>query len=532
MLYCLCITKRKIKLFTKDKECLELNEKIKLKIRESLSSILPVSLIIIALSFTITPLPVDIISQFFVGAALLIVGMGLFTLGAEVSMSVIGERVGANIAKNKNILSIFIILFILGTIITLAEPDLKILASQISAIPENITIIAVSVGVGLFLVIAFLRIIFKINISWLLFIFYLITFILATFVPKDFWAIAFDSGGVTTGPITVPFIIALGIGAASVRGNKDSENDSFGLVALCSIGPIITVLILGLLYKISDVAYSTHSFATLSNSIEIANAFITAFPTYFKEVVLALFPIIVFFMIYQAFALKLPKKELIKILVGSLYTFVGLVLFLVGVNVGFLPAAYLLGSEIANLNYNWIAIPIGMLIGYYIVIAEPAVIILVKQISDITDGAIPEKAMKFNLSISIALAVGLAMLRVLTGIPIMYFLIPGYAIALLLSIFTPKIFTSIAFDSGGVATGPVTTTFLIPFLIGICTSLGGNILTDAFGVVAMVAMTPLISIQISGLIYKLKLNKAKKLSTSSEEQKIVNIDWEWENCLN
>ena len=248
--------------------------------------------------------------------------------------------------------------------------------------------------------------------------------------------------------------------------------------------------------------------------------------------VLALLPIIVFFMIYQAFALKLPKKELIKILVGSLYTFVGLVLFLVGVNVGFLPAAYLLGSEIANLNYDWIAIPIGMLIGYYIVIAEPAVIILVKQISDITDGAIPEKAMKFNLSISIALAVGLAMLRVLTGIPIMYFLIPGYAIALLLSMFTPKIFTSIAFDSGGVATGPVTTTFLIPFLIGICTSLGGNILTDAFGVVAMVAMTPLISIQISGLIYKLKLNKAKKLSTSSEEQKIVNIDWEWENCLN
>lgn len=509
-----------------------MNEKIKQKIKESLSSILPISLIILALSFTITPLPTDVVSLFFIGTIMLIIGMGLFTLGAEVSMSVIGERIGASIAKNKNILSIFIILFILGTIITLAEPDLKILASQISAIPENITILAVSVGVGIFLVIAFLRIVFKINISYLLFIFYIITFILASFVPKEFWSIAFDSGGVTTGPITVPFIIALGVGAASIRGNKDSENDSFGLVALCSIGPIITVLILGLIYNISDVSYSAYSFETHINSIEIAKTFIEIIPTYLKEVALALLPIIVFFLIYQTIALKLPKKELLKIIIGSLYTFIGLVLFLTGVNVGFLPAGYLIGTEIANLSYNWIVIPIGMLIGYYIVIAEPAVIILIKQISDITDGAIPEKAMKFNLSISIALAVGLSMLRVLTGISIMYFLIPGYAIALILSLFTPKIFTSIAFDSGGVATGPVTTTFLIPFSIGICTSLGGNVLTDAFGVVALVAMTPLISIQISGLIYKIKLKKSQKVLSVSNEEKIIDIDWEWENCLN
>lgn len=509
-----------------------MNEKIKAKIKESLSAILPVSLIILLLAFTITPLPVDKISLFFIGAVLLIVGMGLFTLGAEISMSVIGERIGADIAKKKNIFLIFIILFILGTIITLAEPDLKILASQISAIPENITVLAVSIGVGIFLVIAFLRIIFKVNISLLLFISYLITFVLASFVPKDFWAIAFDSGGVTTGPITVPFIIALGIGAASIRESKDSENDSFGLVALCSIGPIITVLILGLIFNVSGVTYTNYTFETLNTSKEIASTFISSFPNYIKEVFIALVPILVFFMIYNIIKLKLPKKELIKIFVGSFYTFVGLVLFLVGVNAGFLPAGYMIGTELALLEYKWIAIPIGMLIGYFIVIAEPAVIILVKQISDITDGAIPEKAMKFNLSISIALAVGLAMLRVLTGISIMYFLLPGYLIAFILSLFTPKIFTSIAFDSGGVATGPVTTTFLIPFSIGICTSLGGNILTDAFGVVALIAMTPLISIQISGLIYSIKLNKQNKKLQTTTSQEIIDIDWEWGNCLN
>lgn len=509
-----------------------MNEKIKLKIKEALSAILPISFIILLLSFTIAPLSTDVMTQFFIGAVALIIGMGLFTLGAEIAMSVIGERIGANIAKSKNILYIFIVLFILGTIITIAEPDLKILATQITAIPSNITILSVSVGVGIFLVIAFLRIIFKINLSYLLFFFYALVFTITWFVPKEFWTIAFDSGGVTTGPITVPFIMALGIGATSIRSNKNSENDSFGLVALCSIGPIITVLILGMIYNLSDVSYSAYNIQAFNNTQEIAVNFLEAMPTYIKEVGLALIPILLFFGIFQVFSLHLPKKEITKILIGSLYTFLGLVLFLVGVNVGFLPAGYLIGNTIGTLPYNFIIIPIGMLIGYFIVIAEPAVIILIKQISDITDGAIPEKAMKFNLSISIALAVGASMVRLLTGISIMYFLIPLYIIALLLSLVTPNIFTSIAFDSGGVATGPITTTFLIPFSIGICEALGGNILTDAFGVVALIAVMPLISIQISGLIFKFKQDKLAKTSVSGEEHEIIDIDWEWENCLN
>ena len=312
---------------------------------------------------------------------------------------------------------------------------------------------------------------------------------------------------------------------------KKEDNDSFGLVALCSIGPILTMLLLGMLYNINTASTENYIISNYENSIQIFSVFITNFPSTLLEVAIAMLPILAFFLIFQVTVFKLRRKKFTKIIFGSLYTYIGLVLFLVGVNVGFLPVGYLLGTEMASLTNNWILIPIGMLIGYFIVIAEPAVAILIKQISDLTDGSIPKKAIKFNLSISMALAVGFSMIRILKGLSIMYFLVPGYAIALLLSLFTPKIFTSIAFDSGGVATGPITTTFLIPFSIGLCTTLGGNILTDAFGVVALIALMPLISVQISGIIYKLKTRKIKQNSNETNEFEIVDIDWEWENCL-
>ena len=314
--------------------------------------------------------------------------------------------------------------------------------------------------------------------------------------------------------------------------NKKEENDSFGLVALCSIGPIITVLLLGMNYNINSVTTENYILSTYENSIQIFSSFLKTFPTYLFEVAVATLPILIFFFIFQITVFKLSKKEFTKILFGSIYTYIGLVLFLVGVNVGFLPVGYLLGSGMAHIENTWILIPIGMLIGYFIVIAEPAVAILINQIADLTDGAIPKKAIKVNLSISMALAVAISMIRIFKGISIMYFLIPGYLLAIGLSFFTPKIFTSIAFDSGGVATGPITTTFLIPFSIGLCTALGGNILTDAFGVVAIIALMPLISVQISGIIYKIKLNKMKKSSKKLDEFEIIEIDWEWENCLN
>lgn len=323
---------------------------------------------------------------------------------------------------------------------------------------------------------------------------------------------AFDSGGVTTGPMTVPFIMALGIGISSIRSDKHAADDSFGLVALCSIGPILAVLLLGMIYQ-SDGGYYTASRITeVGDSVELGQLFLHALPEYFQEIAVSLLPIVVFFGLFQIFSLRLKKRSLIKILVGLFYTYIGLVLFLTGVNVGFMPAGNYLGQLIAQLPYRWIIIPIGMLIGYFIVIAEPAVYVLTKQVEELTDGAISGNAMKTGLSISVAVSVGLAMLRVLTGISIFYLLVPGYAAAILLSFFVPKIFTAIAFDSGGVASGPMTATFLLPFAIGACTSVGGDVVTDAFGVVAMVAMTPLITIQVMGLIYKLQGKSTEGLS--------------------
>ena len=334
--------------------------------------------------------------------------------------------------------------------------------------------------------------------------FYIVVFVLAMFVPKDFLAVAFDSGGVTTGPMTVPFIMAMGVGVSAIRSDKHSANDSFGLVALCSIGPILAVLILSLIFRPDGGSYTPVVIPEIGDSAALWQLFFVAFPTYFKEIAVSLLPIAAFFAVFDLVSLHLERKQLIRIGVGLAYTYLGLVIFLTGVNVGFMPAGNYLGSVIAGLSCNWILIPIGMLIGYFIVMAEPAVYVLMRQVEELTDGAIPGSAMKHSLSIGVAVSVGLAMIRVLTGISIFYLLVPGYAVAIVLSFFVPKLFTAIAFDSGGVASGPMATTFLLPFAMGACSAVGGNIVTDAFGVVAMVAMTPLITIQGLGLIYRLR----------------------------
>ena len=323
-------------------------------------------------------------------------------------------------------------------------------------------------------------------------------------------AVAFDSGGVTTGPMTVPFIMAFGIGISAIRSDKHAADDSFGLVSLCSIGPIIAVLILGMIYKPDSASYVPTFIPEIDNSVELWGLFTEALPTYIEEMAVSLLPIVVFFAIFQLISRDINKKALIKIIIGLVYTYVGLFLFLTGVNVGFMPAGNYLGHVIAGLPYSWIIVPIGMIIGYFIVLAEPAVFVLTKQVEEITSGAISGKAMGLSLSLGVSASLGLAMIRVLTGISIMWFIIPGYAVALILTLFVPKIFTAIAFDSGGVASGPMTATFLLPFAMGACDALGGNIVADAFGVVAMVAMTPLITIQILGMVYKIKENRLHK----------------------
>ena len=471
-------------------------EKMKEKTKESVSAVVPIMLIVLLLGFTIAPLSPSILVEFIVGAVLVIIGMVFFSLGAELSMTPMGERVGGSMLRTKKLWMIVAIGFILGVIITISEPDLQVLAGQVAAVPNMVLILSVAVGVGVFLVAALLRILFGIPLAPLLLVFYAIVFALAMFVPKDFLAVAFDSGGVTTGPMTVPFIMALGVGISSIRNDKHAGNDSFGLVSLCSIGPILAVLILGMVYS-TEGNFTTTAISEVSDSVELGKLFLYEIPKYLKEIALSLLPIVVFFGVFQIFAPKMNKKSLIKICVG-------LVLFLTGANVGFIPAGNYLGSVLASLSFRWIIVPIGMIIGYFIVKAEPAVYVLMHQVEELTSGSISGKSMQISLSVGVAVSVGLSMIRVLTGISILYFLIPGYGIALILTLFVPKIFTAIAFDSGGVASGPMTATFLLPLAQGACLAVGGNIVTDAFGVVAMVAMTPLITLQILGVIYRIK----------------------------
>ena len=477
------------------------------KLKESLGAVLPIIGIVLVLCFSIAPIPNSVLMTFVVGAVLLIIGMMFFTLGAEMAMTPMGERIGTKLTNTRKISVVIVLCFILGFIITISEPDLQVLAEQVPSIPNYTLIIAVATGVGIFLVAAVLRMLFGIPLAHMLLILYPIIFILASIVPQDFLTVAFDSGGVTTGPMTVPFIMAVGVGLASVRSDKNSADDSFGLVALSSIGPILAVLILGCFYKPTQAAYVLEDVETVVTTQDVARIFARDLPLYAREVLIALLPIIVVFFIFQMLTGRYHKWQIRRIMIGFIYTYIGLVLFLCGANVGFAPVGAYLGKQLAELSFNWILLPLGALIGYYIVKAEPAIQVLNHQVETVTNGAISVKMMDHCMSIGVAASVALAMLRVLTGVSIHWFVIPGYFIALVLSRFVPDIFIGIAFDSGGVASGPMTSTFLLPLSIGVCEALGGNLMTDAFGVVALVALTPLIAIQLMGLVYKLKTGK-------------------------
>ncbi|MDO4292475.1 MAG: DUF1538 domain-containing protein [Eubacteriales bacterium] len=487
-----------------------IGKKLKEKWREALAAVLPIMGIVLALCFGLAPVTPSILLCFLVGGVMLIAGMMFFTLGAEIAMTPMGERVGSCLTKTKRLWLVLALSFLLGFIITVSEPDLQVLAQQVPAVPNRVLILAVAFGVGIFLTVAFWRMLFSIALPVLLVVFYGIVFALAFFVPEDFLSVAFDSGGVTTGPMTVPFIMALGVGISSIRSDRHAANDSFGLVALCSIGPILAVMVLGLVYRPGEAAYTAAAIPEISNSAELGRLFVTEIPVYMKEIAIALFPVLLVFLAFQVLALKLPGRSLTKILIGLLYTYVGLVLFLTGANVGFMPAGNYLGQVLASSAHPWALVPVAMVMGYFIVRAEPAVYVLNKQVEEITDGAISEAAMGTGLSVGVAVSLGIAMVRVLTGIPILWILIPGYVLAIGISFFVPKLYTAIAFDSGGVASGPMTAAFLLPLAQGACMAHGGNIVTDAFGVVAMVAMTPLITIQVMGLYVKLSGRRAGK----------------------
>ncbi|MDE6947217.1 MAG: DUF1538 domain-containing protein [Anaeroplasmataceae bacterium] len=495
-----------------------------IKIKEALMSVLPVTLIVMILFFTpLVNLTNYELIVFFVSAFLLILGIGLFNLGADLAMQPMGEQVGSSLMKSKKIKIIVLVCFVMGLLITIAEPDLSVLASQVKeVIHPTLLIFSVGIGVGLFLVLAILKIIFKKDLSLMLMFFYMLMFALAGLVilngNGNFLALGFDSGGVTTGPITVPFIMALGVGVAATIGGRNSSENSFGLIALCSVGPILAVFLLGIAMK-GDIPYTDPNYEVNPN---FWGGFFQTLGSVSKEVITALGLIVGFFLIIELIFIKLPKKKLIQIGIGIAYTFIGLVIFLTAVNIGFLPIGYKMGKAIAAFHPAYLIV-FGFVLGFVVVLAEPAVHVLNKQVEEVTNGGVTKRAMLIALAIGVGISIGLSMIRLTFDFSILYYIIPGYFISLGLSFFVPRMYTAIAFDSGGVASGPLTSSFILPFAIGACITLydgPSKVLNDAFGIVAMVAMTPLITIQLLGF----KAIFVKRVKEKTRLKKIIDAD--------
>ena len=505
-------------------------KELKAKIVEALVSALPITAIVYVMA--LTPLfdfsAAELIT-FTVGAVLLIVGIGLFNLGADLAMTPMGTHVGAGLSRQKKLGLLLGVCFVLGMLITIAEPDLQVLANQVSAVMNGTLLIyTVGIGVGAFLVVAILKIVFQKSLSHILMLFYMLLFAMALMLVVNGNApllpMAFDSGGVTTGPITVPFIMALGVGISSVLGDRRSKENSFGLVSLCSVGPILAVLVLGIFSK-NDLTYAVPDYTV---SQDVAGAFLHTAGHTCKEVALALGLIVVFFLGCQVLFLKLSKKRLLKIAVGVGFTYVGLVLFLTGVNVGFMPIGYKMGYTLSQVSDAFL-IGFGLVVGVLVVLAEPAIHVLNSQVEDVTGGLVRKKSMMVGLCIGVGAAIALSMIRIVYDFSLVYYIIPGYFISLALSLFVPPVYTAIAFDSGGVASGPMTSGFILPFAIGACVSLQGAeaVLRDAFGVVALVAMAPLITIQLLGfrgiIAEKVNERRAMKRILDADDQQIINF---------
>ena len=503
-------------------------------------SVFPIAMIVLVLSMTLIPeFSSNFMILFLFGATFLIIGMSLFTMGAEMSMQPLGTKIGASMAKSAKVWLIAFVSFIIGIAITVSEPDLTILAGQIyggdAELQKWILIFTVGVGVGIFLIIAVLRIVFGINLNVILVAFYVVALVLSFFLPDEFKPLAFDSGGVTTGPMTVPFIMSLGAGVSAGRRNKEGGADSFGITALCSIGPIIAVIVLGIVTaSMGGAAIPPYDIG--ADKAEITEALIGAESVRgavalygpgilhnLRKVGIALLPMIVFTVLYQLFTRTFTKRRIIRVFVGIVYTFFGLVIFLSGAEIGFLPTGFTIGIELAEYLDGALLIPVAMLLGFFIVKVEPAVYVLNHLVEEMSAGAISAKMTGRGLSIGVAAALGLAALRIMTGIDIMWFLIPGYIIALVLCFFVPKMFVGIAFDSGGVASGTMMSAFVLPLCIGACSvfssgdGVGMAILTNAFGCVAFVAMAPIITIQMTGLVYSIKSKRRKKSFIESNE---------------
>lgn len=482
-------------------------KKILLQAKESLLSVLPIYLLVIILNFTpLVNLTGREILIFTISTILLIIGITFFNLGANIAMTPMGKSIGSGLTKYGKIGILLILGFVLGFLVTIAEPDLSVLATQTKAVfNSTLLIVGIGVGVAIFLVLSILKTIHRVNLSHLLTFFYMMLFAITLIVymcgKQDIIALAYDSGGVTTGPITVPFLMALGVGVASIISNKSDKDASFGLIALCSVGPILVTLLLSVFskgtinYELGDYSLADNFFISLMKCLVEKMG----------SVALSLGLIIICFLICNFFILKLSKQRLLSMGIGVAFTFIGLTIFLAAVDSSYLSIGYKIGTQIAGYSTTALII-IAFIIGALTVLAEPAIAVLKNQVEEITNGLVKKLSLTIALTIGVGIAITLAMLRVVFKFSILYYLIPGYLLCLGLSFFVPKMYTAIAFDSGGVASGPLTSSFILPLVIGACFTINGegSILTDAFGVVAIVAMTPLITIECLGLIAIIK----------------------------
>lgn len=484
------------------------------KIKESVQAVLPLTLVVLIVLVALG-VGAKEIAMFALGAVMLMAGLVVFGIGANESMLFLAEETGSHITRKRKLFLLIFVGVIVGFLITVSEPGIWVLGEQFSStVPKATLVFAVAGGVAIFIVIALLRIVFQVKLNVVLITIFIILFGFVYFVEGEYIPVAFDSGALSTGPMAVPFIVALGIGISSGRGSRNEE-DSFGMLGINSLGPVFAILILGLLNP-------NPSFSTESGDASLLFDF--------AIIGLAIIAFAIFFTIFQIFAFKFSKNRVIRVFIGFILTYIGLVIFLAGANLGFLPVASKLGDIIANFDNQWLLIPFGLLFGFVIVSAEPSVIVLVNQVQEVTDGRISKKVMVPALSIGVSLAIGLAMLRIVFDISILWILIPGYLIALVLTFFVPRIFTAIAFDSGAAVSGALASTFLVPFALGAAKVIyagdatGSKILLNGFGVISFVLLAPLITIQVLGLIFKVK---TKDVVTDTTEDEIIELKEVW-----
>jgi hypothetical protein len=493
------------------------------KLKEVSYAVLPITLIVLILNFTVTPLGASTFIRFLIGALLIILGLSIFLFGVDIGVSPIGQSMGAALAKTNKLWIVGVAGLILGFFISIAEPDLHILAGQVDSVTAGLIsklsiVVIVSIGIAVMIAFGLIRIVYNVPLYQVLTVLYLIIFVLSLFTSSEFLAISFDASGATTGALTVPFILALALGVSALKKNtKASEKDSFGLVAIASAGAIISVMVMSIIAKTDKItAGLEHS---LPKSSSIMAPFMHQLPTVLQEVFLALLPLLILFLVFQKISFKMDSKHFRRILKGILYTYIGLVLFLTGVNAGFMDVGSIIGQKVAALDNKSILITIGFVLGLVTVLAEPAVYVLTHQIEDVTSGYIKRKIILFALSIGIGLAVALSMIRIIVPeIQLWHYLLPGYLISIGLSYLVPKLFVGIAFDAGGVASGPMTATFILAFAQGAAEAIeSANVLVDGFGMISLVALTPLITLQIVGLIFKIK-SKKEGLASDGELQ--------------